>query len=64
MTTSGEAQMTVPRDACLDGAEHVWVLRVALCHDDVHCARCQRCLSVDAMLRAYVMLHGGEVRRG
>jgi hypothetical protein len=56
--------MPAPRDACSGGADHIWVLRVARGHDQVHCARCQRCLAVEVMLRAYVTLHGGEVRHG
>lgn len=56
--------LTAKRDACLDGAEHAWVRRSIgrHGHDEVHCARCMRCLGVDAMLRAYVELHGGTIR--
>jgi hypothetical protein len=56
--------VSTPRDMCLDGVDHIWVLRYARGHEQVHCARCQRCLGVEAMLRAYVELRGGEIRHG
>lgn len=54
------------QDLCSDGADHCWVLRSLGRdgHEEVHCARCQRCLGVESMLRAYVTLNGGEFRRG
>ena len=42
--------------------EHVWVRRSVRGHDEVHCARCYRCLGVDVMLRAYVQVHGGTIQ--
>lgn len=53
-------------DLCSDGTDHCWVLRSVgrSGHEEVHCARCMRCLGVEAMLRAYITLHGGEFRRG
>jgi hypothetical protein len=70
MAASIEAQdRSVPseapkRDVCCGSYEHLWVIRYARGHEQVHCARCQCCLGFETMLRAYVKLYGGEVRRG
>ena len=52
------------RGKCSDGSEHIWVIKSSRGHDKVHCARCMICLGVESMLRAYVQLYGGSVRRG
>ena len=56
-----------PRSAqgkCFDGADHIWVIKSARGHDEVHCGRCMICLGVETMLRAYVKLYGGSMHRG
>jgi hypothetical protein len=51
-------------ESCRDSGEHTWVVSNDRGHDNVHCARCMQCLGVDAMLRAYIQQHGGDMRRG
>jgi hypothetical protein len=64
MTQLDLQEETLARDECCPGVEHSWVIRDENGHDHVHCARCMRCLSVEAMLHAYVKRHGGTRRRG
>lgn len=63
---AGSTSASTKPDPCSDGKDHCWVLRSLgrSGHEEVHCARCMRCLGAEAMLRAYVTLHGGEFRRG